>query len=142
MDGFKHYISTGCISFTFSCIFYFSFSFLNLFPPMDERMVVNMLVISIGIMCLIFVTHLLPIRNFLLFRLLEFVDVIIVLLVAGFVFDMFPFSWSTLAFVVIIGFLTYIVVIFMIFMGNQSSAVQINSVIARGKRSDLNKQDN
>jgi hypothetical protein len=142
MDLFKHYISTGCISFTFSCIFYLLFSFLNLFPPMDAGMVVNMLAISIGIICLIFLTHLLPIQNALLSRLLELLDVITVILVAGFVFDMFPFSWSTITLVVTIGLLTYIVVIFMIFMGNQSSAVQINSVIAREKGSNSNEQDN
>jgi hypothetical protein len=134
MDLVKHYISAGCIAFTFSCIFYLLFSFLNLFPPMDAEMVVNMLFISIGIICLIFLTHLLPIKNTLLSRLLELLDVIIVILVAGFVFDMFPFSWPTITFVVTIGLLTYIVVIFMIFMGNQSSAVQINSVIAREKK--------
>ena len=134
MDLIKHYISAGCMSFTFSCIFYLLFSSLNLFPPIDEGMVVNMLVISISIICLIFLTHLLPIQSALLSRLLEFLDVIIVILVVGFVFDMFPFNWPTITFVVTIGFLTYIVVIFMIFMGNQSSAVQINSVIAREKK--------
>ena len=41
MDLFKHYISTSCISFTFSCLFYLLFSWLNLFPPMDEAMVVQ-----------------------------------------------------------------------------------------------------
>jgi hypothetical protein len=54
---------------------------------------------------------------------------------------MFPFNWYYITFVVITGLLTYIVVIFVTFMGDQSSANQINSVIAR-KRSDLNEKDN
>lgn len=141
MDRFKHYISTGCIAFTFSCIFYLVFSFLHVFPPMDAKMVVNMLLISIGIMSLIFLTHLLPIQNSLLTRFLELLDVIIVLLMAGFIFDMFPFSWYYVTFVVATGLLTYIIVILVIFMGNQSSAVQINSVIARAKRSDSTEQN-
>jgi hypothetical protein len=141
MDRFKHYISAGCIAFTFSCIYYLLFSSLNVFPPMDAKMVVNMLIISISIMSLIFLTHLLQIQNSLLSRLLELFDVIIVLLLVGFIFNMFPFNWYYITFVVITGLLTYIVVIFVTFMGDQSSANQINSVIAR-KRSDLNEKDN
>jgi hypothetical protein len=141
MDRFKYYISAGCIAFTFSCIFYLLFSFSNVFPPMDARMVVYMLIISISIMCLIFLTHLLKIQNYLLSRFLELLVVIIVILVAGFIFDMFPFNWYYITFVVTTGLLTYMVVILVSFMGDQSSANQINSVIAR-KRSDLNEQDN
>ncbi|KAA0965900.1 hypothetical protein FQ087_06450 [Sporosarcina sp. ANT_H38] len=138
MYRFKHYISAGCIAFTFSSIFYLLFSLLHIFPPMDAKIVVNMLLISIGIIYLVFLTHLFPIRNPLLLRLLELFDVVIVILGVGLVFNMFPFNWSTISFVVAIGLLTYIIVISFTFMGNQSSAVQINAVISREKRSDSN----
>ena len=37
MKEFMRYIATGCVSFTFSCIFYLFFSLLTIFPPLDEQ---------------------------------------------------------------------------------------------------------
>lgn len=134
MDLFKHYISASCISFTFSSLFYLLFSFLNIFPPMDEARIVHMLFISISIICLIFITHQLPIQNPLILRVIELLDVIIVLVVAGAVFKIFPFTWYETPFIITTGLLTYIVVIAVTFMGNQMSATQINAAIAGRKR--------
>ena len=137
MDLVKHYISASCISFTFSSLFYLLFSWLKIFPPMSETMIVNMLLISISIICLIFITHQLPIQNPLILRLIELLDVIIVLLVAGAVFKIFPFTWYDTPFIITTGILTYIVVIVVTFMGNQMSATQINAAIAGKKRGAL-----
>jgi hypothetical protein len=134
MNRFKHYLSAGCISFTFSSLFYLLFSLMKIFPSMSETMIINMLFISISINFLIFLTHQLPIQSSIILRLMEFLDVIIVLLVAGAVFDIFPFNWYYTTFVIATGLLTYVVVIVVIFMGNQSSAIQINDVISRKKR--------
>ncbi|MBO0586954.1 hypothetical protein [Sporosarcina sp. E16_8] len=134
MDLVKHYISASCISFTFSSLFYLLFSWLKVFPPMDEAMIVHMLFISISIICLIFITHQLPIQHPLILRLIELLDVIIVLLVAGAVFKVFPFTWYDTPFIITTGILTYIVVIVVTFMGNQMSATQINAAIAGKKR--------
>ena len=134
MDLVKHYISASCISFTFSSLFYLFFSWLKVFPPMDEAMIVHMLIISICIICLIFITHQLPIQNPLILRFIELLDVIIVLLVAGAVFKVFPFTWYDTPFIITTGVLTYIVVIVVTFMGNQMSATQINAAIAGKKR--------
>ncbi|WP_203248839.1 hypothetical protein [Sporosarcina beigongshangi] len=134
MNRVKHYISAGCISFTFSTLFYLLFSLLEIFPPMKEILIVQMLFISICIMLLIFMTHQLPIQNALILRLIELLDVLVVLLVAGAAFNFFPFNWTTTLFVIAIGVLTYLVVIVVTFMGNQTSAMQINAVIARKKR--------
>ncbi|WP_342511794.1 hypothetical protein MKY34_14560 [Sporosarcina sp. FSL K6-1522] len=133
MDLLKYYISTCCISFTFSSLFYLLFSLLKIFPPMNEALIVHMLFISISIICLIFITHRLPIQNSLILRLIELLDVIIVLLVAGAIFEVFPFNWHVSMFVVANGILTYIIVIIVTFMGNQKSAIEINAVIARKK---------
>jgi len=100
---------------------------------MSETMIVHMLLISISIICLIFITHQLPIQNPLIFRLIELLDVIIVLLVSGAVFKVFPFTWYNTPFIITTGILTYIVVIVVTFMGNQMSATQINAAIA-GKK--------
>lgn len=134
MDLVKHYISASCISFTFSSLFYLLFSWLKIFPPMDETRIIHMLIISISIICLIFITHQLPIQNPLILRLIELLDVIIVLLVAGAVFGIFPFTWNDTPFIIMTGVLTYIVVIVVTFMGNQISATQINDAIAGQKR--------
>lgn len=134
MDLVKHYISASCISFTFSSLFYLFFSWLKVFPPMDEARTVHMLFISISIICLIFITHQFRIQNPLILRLIELLDVIIVLLVAGAVFKIYPFTWYDTPFIIMTGILTYIVVIIVTFMGNQMSATQINSAIAGRKR--------
>lgn len=133
MNLLKHYISTCCISFTFSSLFYLLFSWLTIFPPMNEALIVHMLFISISIICLIFITHQLPIQSSLILRCIELLNVIIVLLFAGVVFKMFPFTWDVTLAVIATGVLTYIVVIVVIFMGNQKSASEINAVIARKK---------
>lgn len=142
MDLVKHYISASCISFTFSSLFYLIFSWLKIFPPMDEARIVHMLFISISIICLIFITHQLRIQNPLILRLIELLDVIIVLLVAGAVFKIFPLNWYDTPFIIMTGILTYIVVIIVAFMGNQMSATQINAAIAGRKRGAHVDQDN
>jgi hypothetical protein len=100
---------------------------------MNEALIVHMLFISISINCLISITHRLPIQNSLILRFIELLDVIIVLLVAGAIFNIYPFTWDVTMFVVATGVFTYIIVIVVIFMGNQKSATEINAVIARKK---------
>ena len=120
------YIATGCIAFTFSCIFYLLFSFLKIFPPFDEQMVMNMLFISISIMSFIFLLHLLPIQNPLILRMAELAIVIAILLIAGAFFDMFPFNEIYIYSVIVTGVLTYAIVIIVLFIGEQATAKKIN----------------
>ena len=133
MINFMRYIAASCISFTFSTIFYLFFSFQSIFPPLTEKMVVNMLVISIAIIVLIYMVHLLPIDNQFLLRMFELASVIFVLIFVGGFFTMYPFTPYYIFFVVVIGILTYIVVIIVIFIGEQASARRINKVIQKRK---------
>ena len=123
MKEIMRYVATGCVSFTFSCIFYLFFSLLTIFPPLDEQTVVYMLFISIGIMSLIYLTHLLPIQNPFISRLLEVFIVLIVLLVASIFFNMVPFQSTYILAVLAIGLLTYIIVIIVLFIGDQADAL-------------------
>lgn len=133
MKNFMRYIATGCISFTFSCIFYLLFSFLGIFPTFTEQMVINIMAISIVIMLLIYLTHLLPINNGFIARLLELFSVLLVLILAGSVFDIFPFTPFYIFSILMIGILTNLVVITVIFIGDQASANRINTVIQKRK---------
>lgn len=133
MKEMMQYIATGCISFTFSCVFYLIFSLLKIFPPFDEPIAITMLFISIGIMGLIYVAHLLPIQNPFVFRLLEIFVVIIVLLVAIILFNIVPFQSVYTLSVLGIGLLTYAVVSAVIFIGDQATAQQINATIRTRK---------
>lgn len=133
MKSFTRYIATGCIAFTFSCIFYLLFSYLKIFPPFDEQMVMNMLFISIGIMSFIFLLHLLPIQNPLILRMAELAIVIAVLLVAGAFFNMFPINNFYICSVIVIGVLTYAIVILVLFIGEQATAKKINLEIRTRK---------
>lgn len=133
MKEFMQSIATICISFTFSSIFYLFFSRMSIFPPFDEQMVFNMLFISVGITILITLTHLLPIYNLLILRMLEISVVIIVLLLAGKLYGMFPFNQYYTFSVLAIGLLTYVVVITVIFIGDIVSANKINAAIQKRK---------
>ena len=137
MKELMRYIATGCVSFTFSCIFYLLFSLLTIFPPLDEQTVVYMLFISIGIMSLIYLTHLLPFQNPFVLRLLEVVIVLIVLLVASVFFKMVPFQSTYILFVLAIGLLTYAIVIIVLFIGDQADAQKINSAIRTHKKEEI-----
>jgi hypothetical protein len=136
--NFMRYIAASSISFTFSTIFYLFFSFRSVFPPLTEKMVVNMLVISVTIIVLIYMVHLLPINNPFLLRLLELSSVLLVLVFAGRFFTMYPFTPYYTFFVIVIGILTYIVVIIVIFIGEQASARRINNVIQKRKTEGFN----
>lgn len=127
------YIATGCISFTFSCIFYLLFSFLGIFPPFTEQMMINMIIISIVIILLIYLSHLLPIENPFFARLLELILVLLVLVFAGSLFNLFPFTLYYMLPILTIGVLTNLVVIIVIFIGDQASANRINTVIQKRK---------
>lgn len=138
MKDFMRYIAASCISFTFSTIFYLLFSFRSIFPPLNEKMVVDMLIISIAIIVLIYMVHLLPIDNPFFLRLLELSSVLFVLVFAGSFFTIYPFNYYYTFFVVVIGILTYIVVITVIFLGEQASARRINKVIQKRKLEGFN----
>lgn len=129
MKIFMQYITTGCISFTCSCVLYLFASLLNIFPPIDEQLVITLLFISIGIMLLIYLTHLLPIQSPLIIRMLEVFAVLIVLLVASIFFNMVPFEYIYLISVLAIGLLTYAIVIIVLFIGDLMDAQQINATI-------------
>lgn len=138
MNQLKQYLAIGCISFTFCTVFYLLFRFMNIFPPLSEDLVIKMLFISISITGLIGMTHLLPIQNSLVLRFLEMLNITIVLLIAGAFFNLFPFNWFNIVFAITTGLLTYFMVIIITFMGNKTSATQINHAIALKKGSVSN----
>lgn len=133
MKDFMRYIATGCISFTFSCIFYLLCSFSGIFPPIIEQMVIDMMFISIAIISLIYLSHLLPIETPVLARLLELILVLLVLIFAGSLLNLFPFTLYIMLPILTIGVLTYLAVIIVIFIGDQASANRINAVIQNRK---------
>lgn len=137
MKDFMGYIASGCIAFTFSCIFYLLFSYLTIFSPLDEKMVINLLFISISIMSFIFLLNLSPIQSPLTLRIAELIIVIAVLLFAGAFFDMFPFNSIYPYSVIGIGVLTYAFVIIVLFISEQLTAKKINSEIHTRNRREL-----
>lgn len=134
MKDFLKYIATGCISFTFSCVFYLILRTLHIFPPIDEQLVITLLFISISIMLFIYLTHLLPVKQPLISRLLEVLVVLVVLLVASIFFNMVPLKFVDIFFVLAIGLLTYVIVIVILFIGDLANARQINTIIRTRKK--------
>lgn len=129
MKNLMQYIIIICMSFTFSTVFYLLFSLNSIFPPFDERMVVSMLFISIGITVFMLLTHLLPIQNLLLIRLLEMIIIISVLLAAGKFFNIYPLNRYYISFVLATGLLTYVVVVLVNYVSDLMSASKINTSI-------------
>lgn len=124
----------SCISFTFSCIFYLPFSYLEIFPPFGEEALIHMLLVSLGIVILISLINLFAIQSLILLHFLQIIIVISVLFLAGIILDMYPLNWYYGGFVMVIGLLTYIFVITISFLSNQESARQINASIRAKER--------
>ncbi len=129
MRNVMKYIAAGSIAFTVSCVFYLLFSYLTIFPPFDEKMILNMLFISTSILAFMFFLHLLPIQSPLTLRISELLIVVIVLLSAGAFFEIFPFNRFYISSVIITGVLTYTVVIIVTFMSERATANKINTLI-------------
>lgn len=139
MKTIIHYIVTGSVSFTFSSLFYLFFSELGIFPNMSNQMMLNVLYITIAILVLIYATNLLPIENSITIYALELLSVITVLISSSFFFALYPFDIQYLLPILLIGVMTYIIVIVVFFIGNQTSAKRINSLIK--KRNEVQKDD-
>lgn len=138
MKNFMRYITAGCISFTFSCIFALIFNYWGIFPPFDEQMVVSMILISSAIIMLIYLTDLLPIENTFIARAIELFSVLFVLILAGGIFNFFPFTFYYTMLVTMIGVLTYAVVTIIFFVSDKTSAQRINTVIQKRKMEEFN----
>ncbi|BAQ10987.1 permeases of the major facilitator superfamily [Bacillus sp. OxB-1] len=134
MSGFIRFVMISCIAFTISFAFYLFFSYLSIFPTLDNQMGLNILLISLTITILMFAKKQFPINHPIISRLLELGIVIFVLLIAGIFFQLFPLIWRNALFVCLSGFLTYIGVMVVAYIGNLLSAQEINSVIAKKKR--------
>ncbi|WP_153731450.1 DUF3021 family protein [Sporosarcina obsidiansis] len=131
------YLGAACFAFTFSSIFYYIFRLFNIFPLMTEEMIVSLFIISCLITILIFLSHQLPIDRPLLIHLIEIVCVIVVLLIAGAVFEVYPFHAYYIGTVALCGLFAYTFVIIMIYMNNKVAEREINQSITQQKRSDL-----
>lgn len=129
MQAMMRNIVTGSVSFTFSSLLYLFFSELGIFPPFSNPMVFNMLCLTVAILILISLANLLPIEHPVTIYALELVSVTIVLLSASFFFNLYPFKFQYLLPILLIGVMTYIIVIIVFFIGNQTSAKRINSLI-------------
>lgn len=134
MKSLMQHVIIICISFTFSTILYLCLSLSAIFPPFDEQMLLNMLFISIGITLFMIITHSLPIQNLFVIRLLEITVIILVLLTAGKIFDLFPVNRYYTSFVLAIGLVTYVLVLLIAFVGDIMSANEINTTIRNKKR--------
>lgn len=131
------YISATCFAFTFSSIFYYLFRMFNIFPPLTERMTAYLFIISTMITLLIFLSHQLPVEQPWLIHLIELGCVIVVLLIAGAAFKVYPFHSFYIVTVTVCGLLAYAFVNTMIYMNNKGAEREINKVISN-TRSDAN----
>lgn len=134
MKKLMQYTIVACISFTFSCILYLIFSLLSIFPPFDEQLLITLLFISVGIMTLIYLTHLLPIEHPFAIRMLEIFVVIFVLFTAIKFFNMVPARSIYVLYVMAMGLIIYIIVNAVQFTANQADAEKINSAIRTQKK--------
>ncbi|MHA6260842.1 hypothetical protein ACXYMX_13235 [Sporosarcina sp. CAU 1771] len=143
MKEIMRYISSGCISFTLSSVFYLFFSSIDIFPPYDEQLAFTMLFISISILFFIYIIHLLPIQSSLLSRLLEVFIVQFVLIVAISFFNMVPLKSIYTIYVLGMGLAVYILLITILFIGDKATADKINLAIrSRNKeRKEVNEQN-
>ncbi|WOV86848.1 DUF3021 family protein [Sporosarcina oncorhynchi] len=123
------YISAACFAFTASTIFYSLFRLLSFFPPLDEKMSMSLLLIAICITFLISLSHRLPIEQPFILHGVGALCVILVLLGAGVLFDLFPLVPFYVAMTVVTGLLSYAFVIVLSYMNNKADEQKINRTI-------------
>ncbi|PIC78081.1 hypothetical protein CSV74_00715 [Sporosarcina sp. P19] len=138
MKNLLLYISGACFAFTFSTIVYSLFRFLGIYPPLTEHMTLSMLVISIIITILIFLSHQLPIENPIWVYVLEASCVMTVMIVAGAFFDLYPFGLYNVVTAVLVGFIAYGSVIVLIYLHNKADELKINHTILQRRNQDAN----
>ncbi|PIC82963.1 DUF3021 family protein [Sporosarcina sp. P1] len=138
MKNLLLYISGACFAFTFSTIVYSLFRLLGIFPPLTEKMTLSMLVISIVITILIWLSHLLPLENPIWVYAVEASCVMTVMIVAGAFFDLYPFGLYNLVMAVLVGLIAYGSVIVLIYLNNKADELKINHTILQRRNRDAN----
>lgn len=138
MKNLLLYISGTCFAFTFSTIVYSLFRLLGIFPPLTEKMTLSILVISIIITILIFLSHQLPIEKPIWVYVLEASCVVTVMIVAGAFFDLYPFGLYNLVMAVLVGLIAYGSVIVLIYLHNKADEMKINHMILQRRIRDAN----
>lgn len=133
-NSINRYVAIGSVAFTFSTIFYLLFSLFELFPPLTNHMTWTLLVITAAIILLMALKNWLPIVHPAVHRIVEVLIVMSVLLLAGSVFHVFPFTLRTAGAVCLVGLFTYLIVMVVAYIGNMLSAHEINAAIQERKR--------
>lgn len=132
------YIGAACFAFTFSSIFYYLFRLLSIFPPLTEKITIYLFIISCLITLLIFLSHKLPVDQPLLVHLIELICVLIVLILAGAFFEVYPFRAFYIGTVTLCGIFAYTFVILMVFLNNKMAEKAINQAIVQQRRRESN----
>lgn len=132
------YIGAACFAFTFSSIFYYLFRALSIFPPLTEKITIYLFIISCLITLLIFLSHKLPVDQPLLVHFIELICVLVVLILAGAFFDVYPFHAFYIGTVALCGICAYTFVILMVYLNNKMAEKAINQAIAQQKRRGSN----
>ncbi|GKV65292.1 MULTISPECIES: hypothetical protein [unclassified Sporosarcina] len=132
------YLGAACFAFTFSSLFYFLFRLLGIFPPLTEETASYLFINSCLITLLIFLSHKLPVDQPLVVHLIELICVLAVLILAGAIFHMYPFTAFYVGTVALCGIFAYSFVILMIYMNNKMAEKAINQAIASQRRRDSN----
>ncbi|PID14517.1 hypothetical protein CSV63_12120 [Sporosarcina sp. P34] len=136
MKNLLLYISGACFAFTFSTIVYSLFRLLGIFPPLTEKMTLSILLISIVITVLIWLSHLLPLENPMWGYAVEASCVMTVMIVAGAFFNLYPFGLYNVVMAVLVGLIAYGSVISLIYLHNKADEMKINHMILQRRKRD------
>lgn len=136
LENLLRYLSAACFAFTFSTIVYSLFRWFEVFPPLSENMVFSLLLISITITFLIFLTHRLPIENPILIHLFEIGCVVVAMTGAGAFFNVYPFGLFYTGMTVMSGVIAYSFVIVLVYLNNKADEQKINTAILQRRKRD------
>ena len=136
MENILRYLSAACFAFTFSTIVYSLFRLFDVFPPLTENMVFSLLIISIMITFLIFLSHQLPIENPILIHTFEVGCVVVAMTGAGAFFNLYPFGLYYTGMTIMCGIIAYGFVILLVYLNNRADEQKINQAILQRRKRD------
>lgn len=139
MDKLKVHFNISCISFTwillFLCLIHkYGITAYNL-ESIPINVIFQVYFITVLVQVLMFLTNKIPIENTFLYKLIQIVDIFVIVIPLGIYFDFFDFTFKQIFIISIMNISAYIVVSFTILMKNKLDAFYINSKLNK-KRSE------
>lgn len=139
MSIFKKYFTLDCISYTFLVLVYSLLSLLDVLPPLQTALAIQLFAITSCIQMLMFLTDQIPLGNRLASMAVDIADVLLVVFTVGPLIGLLPWGWDNFAIIAGMSVTVYFAVYGVMIIKDQVDASRINKRIQRIQQSKMKK---